>query len=98
MKRVLVMALVAFAGPALAADQTTAATALAAAEQAEAQAASVGNRWVPAEAALKSARAAMAKQDWDTSLAEATRARALADRAVEQAREQKTLWRDAVIR
>ena len=98
MKRLLVVALVAFAAPAFAADQTSAAAALAAAAQAEAQAASLGNRWVPTEAALKAAREAVARQDWDTTLAEATQAHAMADRAIEQAREQKTLWRDAVIR
>ena len=98
MKRLCAMALVVFATPAFAADQATATAALAAATQAEDQAATLGNRWVPAEAALKSARDAQARQDWDTTLAEATQARALANRAIEQAQEQKTLWRDAVIR
>lgn len=98
MRRLLAAALMTIAVPAFAADQSTATMALTEANQAEAQAASLGNRWVPAEAALRAARAAQAKQDWDTMLTEATRAKALADRAVEQAREQKTLWRDAVIR
>jgi len=98
MKTCLIVALLTIAVPALAADQTSATTALTAADQSEALAGSLGNRWIPAEAALKAARAALAKQDWDTTLTEATRAKALADRAVEQAREQKTLWRDAVIR
>jgi len=98
MKRLLIAVLTLVAVPALAADQTDAAASLARAEQEEAEAGKLGNRWVPAEAALKSARAALAKQDWDTALTQATRAQALAERAIEQAQEQKTLWRDAVIR
>ena len=41
---------------------------------------------------------ALASGAWDTAVAEATKARLLADRAVEQSTEQKTAWRDAVIR
>lgn len=98
MRRLLAATLMTITVPALAADQTAAMAALTAAEQVEAQVVSHGNRWVPAEVALKAARAALARQDWDTTLTETTHAKALADRAVEQAREQKTLWRDAVIR
>jgi hypothetical protein len=98
MKRILVLGLVLIAGPALAADQAAATAALAGAEQTEAQAGKLLNRWLPTEAALKAARAAMAKQDWDTALAQATLAHALAERSVEQATEQKTVWQDAVIK
>ncbi len=97
MKRLLAAFLL-VAAPAFAADQTAATAALAAADQAEAQAGQLGNRWVPAEAALKAARAAMAKQDWDTALTEATRAKAYAERAVAQAMEQKMVWQEAVIK
>jgi hypothetical protein len=90
--------LLSFAGHAHAADKGGAEAALAGAEQAEAMAAKLGNRWVPAEAALKASRAALATQNWDTALAEATKARALALRAVEQSHEQETAWHDAVIR
>ncbi len=66
--------------------------------QAEAQAGALGNRWVPAEAALKAAKAALAAQSWDIAAAEASKAHAMALRAVEQSKEQETAWRDAVVR
>jgi hypothetical protein len=72
--------------------------ALAAAKQAEAEAAKYDNRWVPAEAALKAAETAVAQQAWDTAVAEANKARAMGLRAVEQSKEQETAWHDAVIR
>lgn len=66
--------------------------------QAEDAAAKVGNRWVPTEASLKAAKAALASGSWDTAVSEAAKARALATRAIEQSQEQETAWRDAVIR
>ena len=99
MKRLLIVAaLLAFGTAAHAAPQANAQEALANAEKTEAQAADLGNRWVPAEAALKAARDAIAKHNWDEALAQANTARALAQRAVEQSQQQETLWRDAVIR
>lgn len=83
--------------PAYAATQAEAEAALTSATQAEASAAP-GNRWMPAEAALQAAKAAIAKQAWDEAVAQATRARALALRSVEQSKEQETAWHDAVIR
>ncbi|MBN8890798.1 MAG: hypothetical protein BGP12_01550 [Rhodospirillales bacterium 70-18] len=81
-----------------AADKTEAETALAAAVKAEDAAGQVGNRWVPAEAALKAAKAALAAGAWDKAVAEAAVAQAMANRAVEQSHEQETAWRDAVVR
>jgi len=99
MKRLfLVATLLAFSTAAHAATSADAQAALASAEKVEAQAAGFGNRWVPAEAALKAARDAIAKQNWDEALVQANTARALAQRAVEQSQEQETLWRDAIIR
>ena len=99
MKRLFIAAaLIGFSTTAHAATSADAQAALANAEKTEAQVAGYGNRWVPAEAALKAARAAIAKQNWDEALAQANTARALAQRAVEQSQEQETLWRDAVIR
>ena len=81
-----------------AADKAQAETAIAGAVSAEDAAARLGNRWIPAEASLKAAKAALASGNWDTAVTEATKARLLAERAVEQSNEQKTVWRDAVIR
>ena len=81
-----------------AADKAQAETAVAGAVSAEDAAARLGNRWIPAEASLKTAKAALASGNWDTAVTEATKARLLAERAVEQSNEQKTAWRDAVIR
>ena len=83
--------------PAYAASQTDAEAALATATQAEARA-TLGNQWIPTEAALKAARAAISGKDWDTAVAQATRARSLALRSVEQSKEQEAAWHDAVIR
>ncbi|HKM65103.1 MAG TPA: hypothetical protein VJY39_21705 [Acidisphaera sp.] len=94
----IAVALASLAATAHAAKQEDAQAALADARQAEAQAASYGNRWLPAEAALKAAQDALAKQAWDDAIAQANRAKALAQRAVEQSRDQEARWRDAVIR
>jgi hypothetical protein len=79
-------------------EKADAETAVAGAIQAEDAAGKLGNRWIPAEAALKAAKAALAAGTWDTAVAEATKARSLAHRAIEQSHEQETAWRDAVIR
>lgn len=81
-----------------AADKAGAEAALAAAVKAEDAAGAAGNRWLPAETALKAAHTAMAAGAWDKVVAEATIAEAMGRRAVEQAREQETLWRDAVLK
>ncbi len=88
--------LAALSVPALAATQADAEAALAGATQAEAGAAS-GNRWIPTEAALKAAKAAINREAWDEAVAQATKARSLALRSVEQSQEQETAWHDAVI-
>ena len=91
------LALAVMALPAQAASQAEAEAALAGAAQAEASA-TPGNRWVPAETALKAAKAAIASKDWDTAVAQAATARSLALRSVEQSKEQETAWHEAVIR
>jgi membrane-bound lytic murein transglycosylase B len=99
MKRLLILVtLLAFSTASHAATPADAQAALANAVKVETQAAGLGNRWVPTEAALKAARDAIAKQNWDEALAQAKTADALAQRAVAQSQEQETLWRDAVIR
>ncbi len=98
MRALAVMLLLAMPAAAHAASQAEAEAALDSAVQAEATAAQLGNRWLPAEAALKAARTALAAQSWDKSASEAAKAHALALRAIEQSHEQETAWRDAVIR
>lgn len=94
---ILFVLLTAMALPAHAASQAEAEAALAGASQAEASA-TPGNRWVPAEAALNAAKAAIASKDWDRAVTQATKARSLALRSAEQSKEQETAWHDAVIR
>lgn len=88
--------LVALSVSAQAATQADADAALTSATLAEA-ATPTGNRWIPTEAALKAAKAASAKKDWDEAVAQATKARALALRSKEQSREQETSWRAAIV-
>ena len=90
--------LLSFSVVARAADKAEAEAAVAGALKAEDAAGLTGNRWLPAEASLKAAKAALASGAWDTAVTEATKARLMAERALEQSNEQKTAWRDAVIR
>jgi hypothetical protein len=92
------MLVLSFAFAAVAATKEQAEAAVADAIKAEDMAAKAGNKWLPAETALKAARAALAAASWDQAAAQAMTAKALAVRAVEQAREQETAWHDAVIR
>ncbi len=94
-----VLAVLALTGPASAAvTQAAASAALGAAQREEAQAARLDNRWIPTEAALKAAHAALAHKNYAAALAAADRAKALAQRSVAQANEQSRLWTAAVIR
>lgn len=79
-------------------DKAQADGALAAAHEQEEAAGKLGNRWLPAETALKDASKAMAAGEWDKAIAEADAAKALATRAIEQAHEQETAWREMVIK
>jgi hypothetical protein len=84
-------------GAAQAATQQEAQAALKDARAAEAEAAKLGNRWVPTEAALKAAQRATDAGKWDDAAAQAAEARALALVSIAQATEQQTAWHDAVI-
>ncbi len=90
--------LVSLSSGAFAATREQAEAALADAVKAEDAAAKAGNKWLPAETALKAAKTALAAGSWDQADAQAMAAKAMAVRAVEQARDQETAWRDAVIR
>lgn len=91
-------ALVGMTGAAEAATQAEAEAAFTKATQTETEAGKTGNRWLPAEAALKAAKAALDTKDWDKAATQADQAQALAARAIEQSHEQETAWQDAVIR
>jgi hypothetical protein len=99
MRRIpLAAALAILSLPALAATQGEAEAALEAAQAAETQALAAKAAWTPTEAALKKARAALDAEKWDEAKAEADEALALAKLSVEQAEEQKKVWRNAVFR
>jgi len=84
--------------PAFAATQAEAEAALAAAHEAESEAIAAKAAWTSTETALSNARKALAAGKWDETKAAADEAIAQAKLSVEQANEQKTLWRNAVVR
>jgi len=94
----LIGALTLLASPAFAATQAEAEAAVSAAKAEEARAIAAQSAWTPTEDALKSAAKALEAKDWMTAKANADEALALARRSIEQSVEQKSLWRDAVIR
>jgi hypothetical protein len=73
-------------------------TALAAAEAAEQEAGALKNQWIPTEQALAAAKKAAAAGDFDTAVAQAKEAEALAKASIAQAKEQQSAWRAGVIR
>jgi hypothetical protein len=73
-------------------------TALAAAETAEQDAGALKNQWIPTEQALAAAKKAAAAGDFDTAVAQAKQAEALAKEAIAQAKEQQSAWKAGVIR
>jgi hypothetical protein len=84
--------------PALAATQAEAEAALAAAKAAETEALAAKAAWTTTEANLSKSVKALAAGNWEEAKATADEALALARRSVEQAEEQKTIWRNAVFR
>jgi hypothetical protein len=87
-----------FGLPAMAATQTDAEAALAAAQAAESEALAAKAAWVPTETALSNARKALDAGNWDEAKAAADEALTLAKLSIEQANEQKSSWRNAVFR
>jgi hypothetical protein len=73
-------------------------TALAAAVAAEQDAGALKNQWIPTEQALAAAKKAAGAGDFDTAVAQAKEAEALAKASIAQAREQQSAWRAGVIR
>jgi hypothetical protein len=71
--------------------------ALAAAEAAEKEAGSLRNQWITTEATLSAARKAAETGDFDSALASAKEAEALARASIFQATGEKERWKDAEI-
>ena len=84
--------------PALAASEADYKTALAAAETAQKEAASLRNRWTTTEARLAAAKKAAAAGDFDAATASAVEAEALAKASIFQATSEKERWKDMEIR
>lgn len=90
--------LIAGAMPALAASEDDYKTAFAAADAAEKQADALRNKWTTTEAQLAAAKKAAAAGDFDTAVAAAKNAEALAKASVFQATSEKERWKDMEIR
>ncbi len=84
--------------PALAASEDDYKTAFAAAEAAEKQADALRNKWTTTEAQLAAAKKAAAAGDFDTAIAAAKEAEALAKASVFQATSERERWKDMEIR
>ena len=84
--------------PALAASEADYKAALAAAEAAQKEAASLRNRWTVTEAALAAAKKSATAGDFDAATASAKEAEALARASIFQATSEKERWKDMEIR
>jgi hypothetical protein len=73
-------------------------SAIAAALAAEKDAGALKNQWTTTEQTLAAAKKAAAAGDFDTAVAQAKRAEALAKASIAQAKEQDTAWKAGVIR
>ena len=72
--------------------------AYAAADAAEKQAGLLHNQWLPTEAALRKAKKAAEKNDFDQAIAAAKEAEALAKASIYQATSEKEAWKNLEIR
>jgi hypothetical protein len=72
--------------------------AYAAAEAANKEAAAIRNQWTTTAAALTASKKAADAGDFDTAVASAKEAEALAKASIFQATSEKTLWKDLEIR
>ena len=94
---VLAASLLIAAAPALAASEADFKAAFTAAEAAEQQAGTLRDRWTTTEAALKAAKQAADKGDFEAAVASAKKAEALAKASIFQATNEKDRWKHAVI-
>jgi hypothetical protein len=89
---------VALTVPAFAASAEDFKAALAKAEAANKRAGEIKNQWTTTAQAIAEAKKAAGGGNFDQAIALAQHAEALANASIAQAKEQETLWRDAVIR
>lgn len=68
------------------------------AEAAEKQAGAMKNQWTTTRETLKEAQAAASAGKYDEAVKHAEDAEALANASIAQAKEQQTMWQDAVVR
>ncbi|MGA7808450.1 hypothetical protein [Bradyrhizobium sp.] len=98
MRALLLIVLVAASAPAFAASsETDFKTAYAAAEAAENEASILRNRWTTTETTLAEAKKAAASGDFDSAVAAAKEAEALANASIFQATSEKERWQDIEI-
>jgi hypothetical protein len=95
---VSILALVAAAPSLHAATEADFATAYAAAEAANKQAAALRNQWTTTGVALTAAKKAAAEGNFDAAVAASKEAEALAKASIYQANEQKEAWKEMEIR
>ncbi len=72
--------------------------AFAKAEAADKQAHALKNEWTTTKAELKKAKAAADAGKFDEAIKHANEAEALANASIHQAKDEKTKWKDAIIR
>ena len=89
---------IAAAVPALAVSRSDFDAALSAAKAADGEAGALRNRWTSTQDAIAASQKAAGAGDYDEAVRLAERAKAMAVRSIEQAKEQSTAWRDAVVR
>ena len=83
---------------AIAASEASARASLAAAKSEEAKAIAAQAAWTATVTAIAAADKALSAGDFETAQQQADEALALARRSIQQAEEQKSVWRDAVVR
>jgi hypothetical protein len=86
------------ASPALAASETDFKAAYAAAEAANKEAGALRNQWTTTMSALAAAKKSADSGDFDTAVAQAKEAEALAKASIYQASSEKERWKDMEIR
>jgi hypothetical protein len=96
--RLVLLAALLTAGSAFAASEADYKAAYAAAEAANKEAGSLRNQWTTTAATLTAARKAADSGDFDTGVAAAREAEALAKASIFQATSEKTRWKDMEIR
>ena len=96
--RLALTSMLLIASPALAASEADFKAAYGAAEAANKEAGSLRNQWTTTASTLAAAKKAADSGDFDTAVAHAREAEALAKASIFQATSEKTRWKDMEIR